>query len=185
MQPCGWKCSCDASRKIFHSPSNHSFLLIWCSCTSLLWSETYVPYVWPFLLHDFSCLSGESVLSLVTGRDIRHRRTRTSDSRYRHTSIIVAHITCLLAIRLTLLFPVASIAWVKFFHCFSSSLKLPLWWFLGYQLDTDSQYQLNLALTIFDLEFQSKLRQEMSVRYWFMKAGALTHSLYRHRHHAW
>jgi len=82
MRPCEWRCSCDASRKIFHLPSNHSFLLIWCSCTSLLWSETYVPYVWPFLLHGFSCLSGESVLSLVTDRDIHHRRTRTSDSRY-------------------------------------------------------------------------------------------------------
>jgi len=178
MRPCGWRCSCDASRKIFHSPSNHSFLLIWCSCTSLLWSETYV---WPFLLHDFSCLSGESVLSLVTGRDIHHRRTRTSDSRYRHTSIIVAHITCLLAIRLTLLFPVASIAWVKFFHCFSSSLKLPLWWFINLTLTLS---MLNSALTIFELGFRSKLRQEMSVLYWFMKVGALTRSLYRHRHHA-
>jgi len=165
-------------------PCDHPFLLIWCSCTSLLWSETYV---WPFLLHDFSCLSGESVSFLVTGRDIHHRRTRTSDSRYSHTSIIVAHITCSTYLAISGGFNCPS---QVIFHCFSSSLKLPLWWFPGYQLDIDSQHQLNSALTIFELEFRSKLRQEMSVLYWFlmldfMKVGALTRSLYRHRHHAW
>jgi len=164
MRPCGWRCpvfSCDASRKsFFHFPSVHSVLLIWCSCASLLCSESCVPYVWPSLLHGFSYLPGESVSCLVT------LATYTIGG---HTSIVVVHITCLLAIRLALLSPVASIVWVKF-QVISFIIFLPASSFRsdGFcLLDTASQLQLDPALAIFWTEITSSGNVCFCIGVWF------------------
>lgn len=77
------------------------------------------PYVWLFLLHSFSCLLGKSVSSSATlaatyilWLSSLLSRLKISCRPHRYTSILVTHITCLLAVWLALLFPWWLIAWV-------------------------------------------------------------------------